>query len=256
MRSSGTSRRCWTRRRRISTRARSASPPRACRRCASARKIDDMTVELTTSEPDAFLPINLTNLFMASPAHWEAKLKAVPASVTDPAERVEAGLGGVRGRPVRLRPVPGDPLRVARAARAREVPRAIGTRSAGRRSTSVVLLPLPEANARTAALLSGQVDWIEAPAPDAVPQIKQRGFVDLPERPAACLAVAALLRRGLALARQARAPRGQPVRQSRRAEGAPRRHDGGADRHLRARPPLVRQPEVPDQVRSRPPRRS
>src|SRR3954469_24675291 len=52
-----------------------------------ARKIDDMTVELTTSEPDSFLPINLTNLFMASPAHWEAKLKAVPASVTDPAER-------------------------------------------------------------------------------------------------------------------------------------------------------------------------
>ncbi|MFL5153830.1 MAG: ABC transporter substrate-binding protein, partial [Microvirga sp.] len=52
-----------------------------------ARKIDDMTVELTTSEPDSFLPINLANLFMASPAHWEAKLKAVPASVTDPAER-------------------------------------------------------------------------------------------------------------------------------------------------------------------------
>jgi len=29
---------------------------------------------------------------------------------------------------------------------------------------------------RTAALLSGQVDWIEAPAPDAVAEIKQRGF--------------------------------------------------------------------------------
>ena len=41
----------------------------------------------------------------------------------------------------------------------------------------VVLLPMPEASARTAALLSGQVDWIEAPAPDAVPQIKQKGFV-------------------------------------------------------------------------------
>src|SRR5437588_12526523 len=40
----------------------------------------------------------------------------------------------------------------------------------------MVLLPMPEANARAAALLSGQVDWIEAPAPDAVTQIKQRGF--------------------------------------------------------------------------------
>src|SRR5215510_7619615 len=35
---------------------------------ASARKVDDMTVELTTKEPDSFLPINITNLFMASPA--------------------------------------------------------------------------------------------------------------------------------------------------------------------------------------------
>ena len=40
----------------------------------------------------------------------------------------------------------------------------------------VVMLPLPEANARTAALLSGRVDWIEAPAPDAMEQIRSRGF--------------------------------------------------------------------------------
>src|SRR6201988_3176629 len=38
---------------------------------ASARKVDDMTVELSTKEPDSFLPINLTNLFMASPAKWQ-----------------------------------------------------------------------------------------------------------------------------------------------------------------------------------------
>ncbi|MBC9884175.1 ABC transporter substrate-binding protein, partial [Bradyrhizobium sp. INPA01-394B] len=40
----------------------------------------------------------------------------------------------------------------------------------------IVLVPMPEANARTAALLSGQVDWVEAPAPDALPELKQRGF--------------------------------------------------------------------------------
>src|SRR4029450_7319368 len=39
---------------------------------ASARKIDDLTIELTTKEPDSFLPINLTNLFMASPSKWQA----------------------------------------------------------------------------------------------------------------------------------------------------------------------------------------
>ena len=38
----------------------------------SARKIDDLTVELTTREPDGFLPMNLTNLFMASPAKWRS----------------------------------------------------------------------------------------------------------------------------------------------------------------------------------------
>jgi peptide/nickel transport system substrate-binding protein len=56
----------------------------------SAKKIDDLTVELTTTEPDAFLPINLSNLFMASPAHWAKKLAAVPASVSAKAERSKA----------------------------------------------------------------------------------------------------------------------------------------------------------------------
>ena len=40
----------------------------------------------------------------------------------------------------------------------------------------VILMPLPDPSARTAALLSGQVDWIEAPAPDAIPRIKQQGM--------------------------------------------------------------------------------
>ncbi len=40
----------------------------------------------------------------------------------------------------------------------------------------LVLVPLPEANARVAALRSGQVDWIEAPAPDAVASLKSAGF--------------------------------------------------------------------------------
>src|SRR6476619_7511154 len=43
---------------------------------ASAKKIDDMTVELTTKEPDSFLPINLTNLFMASPSKWQKLFEA------------------------------------------------------------------------------------------------------------------------------------------------------------------------------------
>ena len=141
----------------------------------SARKIDDLTVELTTSEPDAFLPINLTNLFMASPAQWQAKYDAVPASVTDPAERAAqawvafAADASGTGPFKMARFVPRERLEIVKnpgywdASRMAQVDR-------------VVMLPIPEASARTAALLSGQVDWIEAPAPDAIPQIEARGF--------------------------------------------------------------------------------
>jgi len=141
----------------------------------SAKKIDDFTVELTSSEPDAFLPINLTNLFMASPAQWQAKLAAVPANVTNPAERAKqawiafaadaSGTGPfkmdrfVPRERVEMVKNPNywDPKRMAQVDR-------------------VIAIPMPEANARTAALLSGQVDWIEAPSPDAIPQIESRGF--------------------------------------------------------------------------------
>jgi ABC-type transport system substrate-binding protein len=141
----------------------------------SAKKIDDMTVELTTSEPDAFLPINLTNLFIASPTQWEAKLKAVPATVTDPAERAKqawtAFASDASGSgPFKMSKfVPRERLEMV-ANKAYWDPKRVP------KLDRVVLLPIPEANARTAALLSGQVDWIEAPAPDALPQIKQRGF--------------------------------------------------------------------------------
>ena len=141
---------------------------------ASARKIDDLTVELTTKEPDSFLPINLTNLFMASPAKWQkfyetaegadAKAKSQAAWAKFAADASGTG-------PWKMAKfTPRERLEVVKndaywdKARVPKVDR-------------MVMLPMPEANARTAALLSGQVDWVEAPAPDAVPQLKQRGFV-------------------------------------------------------------------------------
>lgn len=141
----------------------------------SARKIDDLTVELTTSEPDSFLPINLSNLFMASPAHWDNKLKAVPASVVDPAERAKQAWAAFAADASGSGPFkmakfsPRERLELAANKTywdAKRVPKI----------DRVVMLPMPEANSRTAALLSGQVDWIEAPAPDAMDQIRQRGF--------------------------------------------------------------------------------
>ncbi len=40
----------------------------------------------------------------------------------------------------------------------------------------LVLLPMPEVTTRVAALLSGQVDWIEAPSPDTIPALKAAGM--------------------------------------------------------------------------------
>ena len=40
----------------------------------------------------------------------------------------------------------------------------------------LVLVPMPEASTRTAALLSGQVNWIEAPSPDAIDRLKSSGM--------------------------------------------------------------------------------
>lgn len=141
----------------------------------SARKVDDFTVEMTTKEPDSFLPINLTNLFMASPAHWQKKYDAL-GSVADPAERAKQAWSAFAADASGS-----GPFKMAKfTARERVEYVKNGDYWDPARKPKldrVVLVPMPEASARTAALLSGQVDWIEAPAPDAIPQIKSKGFV-------------------------------------------------------------------------------
>ena len=130
-----------------------------------AEKIDDYTVALFTSEPDSLLPINLTNLFMASPAQWDRHRAASP--------NAEAAWGAFAREPSGT-----GPFRVTRfVPRERlEMARFDGDWGEKARAERIVLLPIPEANARTAALLSNQVDWIEAPSPDAIPQLRSRGM--------------------------------------------------------------------------------
>jgi peptide/nickel transport system substrate-binding protein len=140
----------------------------------SARKIDDMTVELTTSAPESLLPINLTNLFMASPAHWQKLYDA--STATDPKEKAKQAWDAFARNASGTGPwkmasfVPRERLELVKND-------AYWNPARRPKVDKLVLLPMPEANARTAALLSGQVDWIENPSPDALPQIKQRGFV-------------------------------------------------------------------------------
>ena len=123
------------------------------------RKIDDDTVEITTKEPDSTLPYRLVNVMMSSPARWRelggdwAKFAARPSGtgpwILDklaPRERVEL----VRNASY------WDAARVPKADR-------------------LVLLCMPDASTRVAALLSGQVDIVEALPPDAAPRVKASG---------------------------------------------------------------------------------
>lgn len=124
------------------------------------RAIDDYTLEVVTKAPDATLPYQLAWIFMSSKANWEAKGKN-----WEEVAKAPSGTG-----PWKLASfVPRE--------RAELVPNT-GYWDEARipKLDKMVLLPLPEPNARTAALLSGQVDWIEAPAPDTLPAIKAQGM--------------------------------------------------------------------------------
>ena len=124
------------------------------------RAIDERTLEVTTSEPDALLPYQITFITMSSPAQWEKVGRSWDKFVQAPSGtgpwKVERYLPRERAELVRNADY-WDKRRVPKADR-------------------LVLLPVPDASSRVSALLSGQVDWIEAPPTDAIPQLRSRGF--------------------------------------------------------------------------------
>jgi peptide/nickel transport system substrate-binding protein len=125
---------------------------------ASWRKLDDNTVEIITKVVDAVLPCSLASVFMSSPAQYEKvgrdwkKFAELPSG-TGP-WKLESFKPRERADLVR-NPDHWDKARVPKCER-------------------LVLLPIPDANTRVAALLSGHVDWIEAPPPDAIQRLRQQ----------------------------------------------------------------------------------
>ena len=126
----------------------------------SYRKIDDATVSVTTVRPLSYFPMLMVWPLMTSPAAWEK------AGSWGEYSKAPSGTG-----PFRLASfTPRQRAELERNA-------AYWDKARVPKLDKIVLLPIPEANTRTAALRGGQVDWIEAPAPDTVPSLKQAGYV-------------------------------------------------------------------------------
>ena len=127
---------------------------------ASYRAVDPYTVEIVTKAPDATLPYQIAWIMMSSPAQFAAVGKSWEAFAKAP-----SGTG-----PWRLTAL------VPRERAELEPFADYWDESRAPQLDKMVLIPLPEPNARSAALLSGQVDWIEAPAPDVIPALQGAGM--------------------------------------------------------------------------------
>jgi peptide/nickel transport system substrate-binding protein len=126
---------------------------------ASWRKTDAMTVEVTTKTVDSIFPYQMLWFLISSPAQYEKLGRSWERFANEP-----SGTG-----PFRMgRLVPRASVELLRntsywnSARMAKVDR-------------IVLVCAPEAVTRSNALLTGQVDLIETPAPDIVPRLRQSG---------------------------------------------------------------------------------
>ena len=143
----------------------SIRPKRSRARSTAVRSIAGARSTITQSRsrprsPTPVLVYGLVNIYFSSPKRWEefgrdwSKFASKPSG-TGP-WILESFVPRERAELVR-NPNYWDPKRVPK-------------------SDHLILLPIPDANTRVAALLSGQVDWVEAPPPDAISQLKAKGM--------------------------------------------------------------------------------
>jgi peptide/nickel transport system substrate-binding protein len=121
----------------------------------SWRAVDDLTVEITTGLPYAFLPYDLAYLYIPSPAavkQW--------------------------GKDYAQHPVGTGPFRLSKVTERQslELERNDDYWGAKPKVQHLILRPMPDASARLAALLAGEVQWAEVPPPESINSLKQQGF--------------------------------------------------------------------------------
>jgi peptide/nickel transport system substrate-binding protein len=126
----------------------------------SYRKVDDYTVAITTAQPDAMFYYRVAGINFSSPARW----KEVGGDWNKFAEH-PSGTG------------PWMLEKLVPRTRAELVKNPnYWNRDRIPKLDRLILFAIPDANTRVAALLSGQIDWVEAPPPDTVPRLKQQGM--------------------------------------------------------------------------------
>jgi peptide/nickel transport system substrate-binding protein len=124
-----------------------------------AEKIDDYAIAIITKEPDSIFYIQMSFWMMISKAQFEK------AGSYEKYAQMPSGTGPYRFASV----VPRERLELVRNEtywNPKRVPK----------HDRLVLQPMPEATTRAAALLSGQVDFIEAPSPDTIARLKSAGM--------------------------------------------------------------------------------
>ncbi len=123
-------------------------------------KIDDSTVAITTKQVSSLFYYNLSLVVMASRCRAEALKYDYKALMTQP-----SGTGPFRF----VRSVPRERMEM--------VPnKEYWDEKRRAKFEKLVLIPMPEAATRTAALLSGQVNFVEAPSPDTIPRLRSAGM--------------------------------------------------------------------------------
>ena len=127
---------------------------------ASYRKVDDYTVEITTKDVDALFLYQLPWFLISSPAQFDKVGKDWNKFASQP-----SGTG-----PFKLEKlVPRERAELVKYAGYWDKTRLAKT-------DRIVLIPIPDALTRSNALLNGQVDLIETPPPDVLPQLTGAGF--------------------------------------------------------------------------------
>jgi peptide/nickel transport system substrate-binding protein len=124
------------------------------------QKIDDRTIAIYTKSPFSFFPYMVANILIVSPTAWEKSGKSWTEFAKHP-----AGSGPFQITQI----VPGQFAELTRNANYWDKTRIP-------KLEKMVVIPMPEATTRLAALRSGEVDWIEVPPPDAIPSLKAAGF--------------------------------------------------------------------------------